>query len=197
MVDRILPCNSTVTNRAAVLLRILQKRFLCWGRLLSLWARMFSSLQIDIYKSAADFGNRVDFWERKRTKLGYCLWCGKFWFSSHICRAIIHRRVIERYKVRLRLHTTHSFEYSVRRRMTPPGGQFVNQWKGTPPGGIFSNKCINVLGKVSKIKTIFLGDFVLKCWWVGVKITQLFSGNIHSVISTANIQKCPETCNTY
>ena len=35
--------------------------------------------------------------------------------------------------------------------------------------------------------------------WVQVQVQsrKLFSENIHSVIFTANIQKCPKTCNTY
>ena len=39
-------------------------------------------------------------------------------------------------------------------------------------------------------------DFVLNCGWVWVKSPKLFSENTHSVICTANIQKCPDTYNT-
>ena len=39
-------------------------------------------------------------------------------------------------------------------------------------------------------------DLVLNNGLMGVKSPELFSENTHSVICTANIQKCPETCDT-
>ena len=44
-----------------------------------------------------------------------------------------------------------------------------------------------------KKKTVFLG--LCPKLWVGGG-PKLFSENNHSVIFTANIQKCPKTCNT-
>ena len=47
-------------------------------------------------------------------------------------------------------------------------------------------------GVKNKNKSIFQ-DFVLNCGWVWVKSTKIFSDNTHSLIYTANIQKCPDT----
>ena len=54
------------------------------------------------------------------------------------------------------------------------------------------------LGKVSKKTDLFGTLSQTMGRWVQVQVQspKLFSENIHSVIFTANIQKCPKTCNT-
>ena len=67
-----------------------------------------------------------------------------------------------------------------------------------PSRKIIQNENLVPLGKVSKKPNLFgtLSQLMGRWVQVQVKSPKLFSENIHSVIFTANIQKCPKTCNT-